>query len=163
MGYLIDFIGLLLAIIIFVVLNNKSKRKSVYKKYKKIEELSSREYVFYYHLKQALPKGYHVLSKVRIRDLLKLVKVQNKLQCVELLEKSSKLQSLDVDFLILDKRYRFVTAINMSEPLENKNIPELFTKDDQVELFLKQLDLKMLEYYFSDDYNITLLRTEILN
>ena len=91
-----------------------------------------------------------------------LVKIRQKLQCVELLEKSNKFRNTRVDFIILDSKYRFVTAINMSEPLE-KGMTELFTKDDQVEMFLKQLDLKVLEYAFADDYNVTLLRTEILN
>jgi radical SAM superfamily enzyme with C-terminal helix-hairpin-helix motif len=162
MGYLIDFIGLVLAIIIVAAYTKKLKRKIIYNRYKQAHTLSSREFVFYHHLKKALPKGYHVLKQVRVRDVLGLVKIRQKLQCVELLEKSNKFCNTRVDFIILDHKYRFVTAINMSEPLE-KDMTELFTKDDQVEMFLKQLDLKVLEYEFADDYNVTLLRTEILN
>ena len=56
MGYLIDFIGLVLAIIIVAAYTKKLKRKIIYNRYKQAHTLSSREFVFYHHLKKSYLK-----------------------------------------------------------------------------------------------------------
>lgn len=162
MGYFIYFIGLILVIFIFINYFAKAKRVRVYKKYKLLENLSSREYVFYYHLKKALPNNYHVINKVNIKDIIKTVKVKKYFECVEMIDKLKKYKNKDMDFVILDNKFRVISAINIYEE-DNTSVPKLFCEDNQVELFLKQLDLNVIEYYFKDSYNLKDLKADILN
>lgn len=165
MEYLI-YIKIVLAIIfiMFIIYNYKRyKRSKFYKKYASISLLANKdEQTFYHRLRRQLPSQYRVAFKVDIDDLTRNVKIGKQLECRELQEKFAKVQKHDVDLAILNKKNKFICAINITEKMP-EGVPEIFGLDANVEMLLAELDIKMFKFTADEQYDMRDLLSYILS
>ncbi|HAG53221.1 MAG TPA: hypothetical protein DCL21_05495 [Alphaproteobacteria bacterium] len=152
MPYLIDFSIVLLGILILITFYKYYKRSFFYEKYKSVEDLSAPELLFYYRLARQLPRGYKIICKPDIDDIISNIKIGRKLECIELASKYKNVEKHDVDIAVLNKRNKFICGINIENSLP-EGIPEIYNIDDQVEILFANLNIPLFVYKFENEYN----------
>jgi len=152
MSYLIDFSICLFTFLMLSSLYKYYKRSFFYEKYKSIEDLSAPELLFYYRLARQLPRGYKIICKPDIDDIISNVKIGKKFECAELSNRYKNVEKHDVDIAILNKRNKFICGINIGKPTP-EGIPKLHDIDGEVKILFANLNIPLLEYKFKNEYN----------